>query len=139
MTLTYDQAKNEIQKVLYDAWNTTGYQIHFEEVYKERSANKDPWAVSQMRHYSGRQTTLCNADGEKRFTRQGVLTVQIFVPGGKGLSTAYNLGKVVSDAFEGVSNSSGVWFRSVRIREVGRDGEFFQLNVIVDFQYDEIK
>jgi len=139
MSLTHQQARDEIFDVLIAAWTPTTFPIHWEEVRKQRSKDEKPWAVATLQHSAGFQSTLSGAVGSRTFTRLGFLTVQIFTPNGKGLQDAYDLAKVVSDAFEGISTPGGVWFRNVRLNEVGRDGEFFQLNVVVEFRYDEVK
>jgi hypothetical protein len=139
MSLTYQEARDEILDVFKAAWDETGYPVHYEDVRKQRSKNEDPWAVVTLQHASGFQSTLSGAEGARTFTRLGFITTQIFTPSGKGLQEAYDLGKVVSDAFEGAATPGGVWFRNVRLNEVGRDGEFFQLNVVAEFRYDEVK
>lgn len=139
MSLTHQQARDEMFDVLKAAWDTTTYDIFWEDVRKQRGKNEKPWATVTLQHASGFQSTLSGAVGSRTFTRLGFITVQIFTPNGKGLQDAYDLAKVVSDAFEGTSTPGGVWFRNVRLNEVGRDGEFFQLNVIVEFRYDEVK
>lgn len=140
-SLTYQQAKDEMFDVFKAAWDTTKYadRVHYEDVYKPRGKNDDPWATVTLQHASGYQSTLSGAIGSRTFTRTGFITVQVFTPTGKGLQEAYELARVVSDAFEGTSTPGGVWFRNVRLNEVGRDGEFFQLNVVIEFRYDEIK
>jgi hypothetical protein len=90
-------------------------------------------------HVDGFQATLKSPTGQATYRRTGLLTVQIFVASGSGLQTTYDLVKVVADAFEGKSASGGLWFRDVRVREVGRDGAFRQTNVIIEFDYDEVK
>lgn len=139
MSLTHQQARDEMFDVFKAAWDTTGYPVHFEDVRKQRSKDEEPWAVVTLQHASGFQSTLSGAEGTRTFARLGFITVQIFTPNGKGLQEAYDLAKVVSDAFEGISTPGGVWFRNVRLNEVGRDGEFFQLNVVIEFRYDEVK
>ena len=50
------------------------------------------------------------------------------------------LATIVKDAFEGVATSPGrVLFRNVRYNEVGQDGQWFQQNVLADFEYDEVR
>lgn len=139
MTLTYQQAKDEMFAIFKTAWDTTGYPVHYQDVKTERADTEEPWSAIFIQHTAGAQTTLSGAVGTRTFSRVGILTVQIFTPVGNGLQDSYDLAKVVSDAFEGTSSPGGVWFRNVRLNEVGRDGEFFQLNVIVEFNYDEIK
>lgn len=139
MSLTYQQARDEMFSVFKTAWDATGYPVHYEDVYKPRSKDEKPWATVTLKHASGFQSTLSGVTGSKTFTRLGFITTQIFVPTGKGLQEAYDLAKVISDAFEGTSTPGGVWFSNVTLNEVGREGEFFQLNVVIEFRYDEIK
>jgi hypothetical protein len=87
----------------------------------------------------GNQASLANDGGRRRWERTGLVTVQIFVPAGEGLSEAYSLAKTVADAYEGTTTASGVWFRNVRVNEVGADGAWFQVNALIEFIYDEIK
>lgn len=139
MSLTYAQAVDEISAIFKTAWDTTGHDAFYESVKKSRGSNSDPWAVVTLRHAAGFQATLAGDTGTRTYRRQGDLTIQIFIVAGKGLQEFYNLAKVVSDAYEGSASPGGVWFRNIRINEVGRDGEFHQNNVKIDFEYDEIK
>jgi len=139
MSLTYQEARDEIFALFKTAWDTTGYPAHYQDVRKQRAKDDDPWAVVTLQHSAGFQATLSGAQGARTFARLGFVTVQIFTPNGKGLQEAYDLSKVVSDAFEGASTPGGVWFRNVRLNEVGRDGKFHQINVVAEFRYDEVK
>jgi len=98
-----------------------------------------PYARITMRHNVMDQRTLGNS-GNRRFRRFGVITVQVFTLSNKGLATADVFAKVALDAFEGQSTApTEIHFRNARINEVGEDGPWFQTNVLVDFDYDEIK
>ena len=139
MSLTYNEAKDEIFSLFKAAWDMTGHPVHWQEVKKSRSKSEDAFAMISIRHAAGFQSTLGSSVGTTRFSRIGFTTIQIFVAAGKGLQEAYVLAKVASDAFEGVSTPGGVWFRNLRLNEVGKNGQFFQLNVVAEFNYDEIK
>ena len=139
MSLTFAQANDQILTVFKTAWDATTYQAFYESVRDQREDGTDPWAEVYLRHTAGRQATLSSASGSRMFRREGTLSVRIHTVQGNGLQTAYGLAKVVSDAFEGSSTTGGVWFRDVRINEVGRDGEFHITDVLIDFEYDEIK
>ncbi len=92
-----------------------------------------------MRHNVMDQRTLGNT-GNRRFRRFGVITVQIFTLSNQGLATADVFAKIALDAFEGQSTApTEIHFRNAMINEVGEDGPWFQTNVLVDFDYDEIK
>lgn len=140
MTGTLNQANIDVLTIFKTAWDATGFPALYENVPGEPPKTQTPWARIVLRHSGGGQGSLSGALGQQRWDRNGVLIVQVFVPNGEGLSQAYSLAKIVLDAYEGVSSPlRGVWFRNARINEVGSDGEWFQVNVLVDFVYEEIK
>jgi hypothetical protein len=136
--MTFEEAVDDIQAMLTTAWSATGHMIFYESVREQREDDNTAWAASVIRHAGGSQRTIGGL-GYRQFARTGVLIVQIFTPIGNGLQESYQLAKVVTDAFEGKSSPLGVWFRKVAIREVGKDGMFQQLNVTVEFEYNEVK
>ena len=140
MSATYDTANDEILAFFKTAWDTTGLLALYENVAGTKPPTQAAWARVTVRHGPGGQTALTGSLGTNRFDRTGLVTVQIFIPNGQGLSQGYSLGKVVTDAFEGKSTASAVWFRNVTPpNEIGASGEWFQLNVTIGFEYDEIK
>ncbi len=140
MTATFDQANNEILALFKTAWDTTGFIALYENLEGAKPITQVAHAKVTVRYGKGGQVSLANGAGNKRFERNGILTVQIFIPNGQGLSQGYTLGKTVTDAFEGKSTSPGnVWFRNVHLKPIGPDGEWYQLNAIVEFLYDEVK
>jgi len=143
MSLTRKQAIDEICTVFKTAWDTTGHgaRVKYQNVGETSTppSGQDPWARVVIRHSTSGQVSLAGAVGTRRFSRTGLITVQIMEVVGQGLSAATDLPKIVQDAFEGVSTPGGVWFRDVAINEVGPDGDFFQTNVVAYFEYDEIK
>ena len=143
MSLTRKEAIDEILGLFKTAWDTTGHgtRVKYDNVGKKSMppAGQDPWARVVLRHTSASQVSLSGAVGTRRFQRNGILTIQVFEPPGKGLSGATDLPKIIQDAFEGVETASGVWFRDVTVNEIGPDGDFFQTNIVAFFEYDEVK
>lgn len=139
MTATYSEARDEIFSVIKTAWDTTGFLMAWPDKDFEKPTGRDPWARTTLRHTDGNQSTLANHNGLQRFKRDGVLTIQIFTPIGEGLSRSYDLSKIISDALEGTTTTKGVWFRNVRLNEIGSDAPWFQVNVNSDFSYEELK
>jgi hypothetical protein len=139
MSLTYEQAVDEIHELWQAAWEETGYDFFYDEIADDRSATNDPFAYFMVRHSLGQQASISGGNGFAMYERRGNAITQIFTPTAKGLPERYQLSKVVSDAFEGKSTPGGVWFRNLRINEIGREGQFFQTNVTVEFLYDETK
>lgn len=138
MSLTYKQAIDDIQTIFLNTITPSGVQVHWENVRDQRDLSEDPWIQFVIRHASGRQASLGGVGG-RDFERQGTAVAAIFVPIGKGLSESYDIAKTVADAYEGVTSPNGVWFRNVRIQEIGRDGEFHQTQVLAEFEYYETK
>ena len=138
MTLTYAQANDEILALLKAVWDPTGHKLFYEDVRDQREEDQSPWAMVVVRHAAGQQDSL-GGRGRRSFLRLGVAIITNHAPSGSGLSNAYALAKVVADAYEGVSSPNGVWFRNVRVNELGRFGTFFQTTVLVDFEYTETK
>ena len=145
MTATPTQARDDLYELVTTAWGDNG-PIDYED--KPRSSDEDPipptevtsWLRVQMRHTTGRQATLSNEIGSRRFRRTGVFTVQVFCPMGTSLRETEELSKLINDALEGMATPHGVLLRNVRMNEVGSsNGHWFQTNVIADFEYDEVK
>lgn len=99
-----------------------------------------PYATHTIRHAKSQQITF-GPPGQRRFLRPGVIAVQVFTPlaNSQGLSLAEKLAIIARDAYEGKATTGGIWFRNARINEVGPDGTWYQQNMVVEFEYDEIK
>lgn len=96
------------------------------------------WARFTILHGGSDQHSF-GGEGERTFTREGRLMVQIFVPAGKrGLEEATTLAMVAANAYEG-KTLGGVRFYRVGSKTVGQDGPWFQVNVSADFEFDEVK
>jgi len=63
----------------------------------------------------------------------------VHVPRGRGFALADQLSKIAADAYEGQASPGGVWFRDVRVNEVPGQAGWYQVNVLVEFSYDEQK
>jgi len=144
--LTFTEARDEIHTLFKTAWDagaeTAGKVVLYADsktqVPKTDDADDNPdlWAKITIQHNGGSQATL---GGNRCFNRFGVVTVQIFTPLGTGLSLGDNVYKIVVDAYEGKTTPGGVWFRNVAVNEVGPEGEWYQTNIIADFEYEEQK
>lgn len=146
MTATFKEASDAMQSKFKTAWDASATNpdyVDYENVPVANGITLPPdanisWARVTIRNVTGNQESFSRYTGQRRFRRAGVMTVQIFIPLGTGLSELYSLGKIVTDAFQSGSTTNQVWFRNVRLNEVGSDGEFYQGNVLIDFVYSEI-
>lgn len=136
MTLT--EARNAMFDIFYTGvWQATGYKVKWPDLPEFKPTDDIPWARVHLLHQNGGQGSLSGDLGAKRWDRAGVLTIQIFTPIGTGLSEGYNMAQNVLTAYEGTAIQS-LWFRNARIREAPSDGAFNQINVVIDFEYDEV-
>ncbi len=146
---TFDSARDEIFSMFRTYWNAQTpalnagqpIRVEWQGVDSQTPPPADkPWARITIRHAISQQSTF-GPSGARRFTRSGLVTVQVFTPlvAGGGLSLAEKCAIIARDAFEGRSTASGIWFRNARIQEVGRDGAWQQMNITAEFVYDELR
>lgn len=135
-------ARDEILAFFRTAWTANGESssvpVLWDDVKGEIPANT-AWARVTVQHASGEQATLSDHVGNRKFRREGLVTIQVFTQFGQGLRKADVLGKIAADAFEGKATQNQIWFRDVTVNEIGQSGDWFQTNVLVSFIYDEIK
>jgi hypothetical protein len=149
--MTHLEAQSELLKMFNDAWVASAGLVmggSVPVVYWPGEETKSPPAVEfafakvSLQHVTGRQATLSNANGVTRFRRTGLLIIQCFVPlsSPDPVGTVTSLGRVALSPFEGKSSPNGIWFRNCRLTEVGptSDGRY-QLNIVVEFTYDELR
>lgn len=141
-SLTLTEARDDMLKMVRDAWLAGGYadaNLIYDDKEGSIPATQTTWARVTVRHEEGRQSSLSGGLGSQKYLRTGTLFVQIFEPSGEGLSSIDLSAKIIMDAFEGKASPNGVWFRNVTFQEIGPDGNFFNGNVTIDFEYDELK
>lgn len=151
MSLTAAQARDEMSARFYDDWRSKvplAYSGGVPQVVWDGTADADdkgpradrPWARVTIAHNVAPQRTF-GEPGSRRFERLGLITVQVFVPLAleDSVALAEALGTIARDAFEGKSTPGGVWFRNARLQEVGPDSPWWQLNIVTDFVYEELK
>lgn len=144
MSCTFNEARDHMLKVFKDAWDTTG----FPAVYPGKAEDPDNggdtpsanvWARATIRHADGFQSSLTGPlEQIKRHTNIGVVIIQVFGKIGDGSVAAYEAAQLVATAYR-TSRDNPVWFRRVRINEIGSRGPYSQVNVLVDFSYDTIE
>jgi hypothetical protein len=143
---TYRQATDEMLGLFRTAWLANAGAVNGGTVppvlYPHTDDGTIPttagaWCRVAINHETGLQRTLGRPAG-RQFEHSGTLFVQVFAPqiGGTGYDLAQALADVARAAFEGKS-TAGVWFRNVRINEIGPDGPFYQINIAADFQWSQ--
>jgi len=137
------QARDEMLAKFLEAWLANEVSAALPVIYGDVVGdipNSGAWARISVRHNIGGAATLGGEVGNRRFRHEGLVMVQVFTEHGKGQVDSDTLAEIAKDAFEGEVTSPGrVIFRNVRINEVGLDGQWFQVNVFAEFEYDVIK
>lgn len=87
----------------------------------------------------GRLPPLVGEVGNRRYTADGILTVEIYALSGDGRTLAQQLGMAVLSAYRGKRTPGGVWFRRERVVDVGPDGNWWHVNAIIEYQYDTMQ
>lgn len=134
--MTTQEAIDAMCKVFLDVWGTDN-PIVWSDFNARPATQNTPWARVILRHVDGRQSSLAGGLGTQRYDSSGVLTAQIFTPVGRGQTECYELATKVRNAFQDAKLD--VWFRNVRLNERGASGNFNQIDVRMDFIYDEVR
>jgi len=133
--MTPDQARDIILGVFKAAWDPR--PAVYDDVPGTIPTGEIVWARATIRHATASQT-LAGEVGTRRFTEEGTVIVQVFAPVGDGSTACYAAAREVQNAFRDARNSD-VWFRDVRMNEVGTEGAFVQINVLATFSYDDVR
>jgi len=134
--MNIEQARDFIYGVFLPVWGTV-YPVVWGDLPANPPASETPWAGVKLLHLGGGQASLSGETGSRRFNRRGILRISISVPAGGGQTKAYQLAQLVANAYEDAKLD--VWFRNIRIKEVGASGAFEQIDVLADFSYDEVR
>ncbi len=96
------------------------------------------WCRVTVQTVRSEQRSISMTDGLRRYETEGLLTVEIYVPTSSGSGLAYRLVQVALNAFRGSETAHGVTFRNARPREIGNDGNWFRVDALVEFSFDEV-
>lgn len=133
------------------AWATTGFPIAYTDVPisdelaamiqgESGGLPLQPWARATIRTANRKQKSFGAGTGDARmFEESGVAFFEVYCPTGQGLKQSYQLCEIVKNAFEGVSELNGVWYRDPYISEAGTEGVFSHTNVIVEWVSQEFR
>lgn len=137
--ISMSQAMQEIEAKFRAVWSPRKCDYPGSDFDIKTDVTKDDtWARYTIQHVTGNQASLANVIGKKRFDRGGTIIIQVFTPLNNGVLIAYDAAEIVVGAYEGKSTPSGAWFRNVRINEVDNNDLWQQVNVLIDFTYDQI-
>ncbi|MHA1812690.1 MAG: hypothetical protein ACTSYX_04560 [Candidatus Thorarchaeota archaeon] len=148
MIETHEQAFDEMNTMLFDAWEadsaTAEIPIVWGNVAPDKQGGADPFDNPQpyLRvetiHADSRTASLKGPSGARR-EYNGSLVALLHIQADKGAIHALPLISVASDAFTGTKSPGGVWFRNPRINSIGPQGTWYVTALTVTFIYDLIR
>lgn len=130
---TLDQAKDEVLTAFFTAWSLQAIPpvVYFDGLPDPaRPLPGHPWAQVVIRHVSGRRVTF----QPSHFEHTGIVTIAVY---GIDRDDGQTRAEVARDAFEGQCTPGGVWFRDVKVVEVGADDAWYHWNVLAEFRWEE--
>lgn len=151
MTVNYPQATDEINKLFNDAWTSgapslTTYVPEIRWYGNEKAAlpnGSQFWVRHSIQNVSEEQTTVSTCEGrpgQTRYTGYGLVFMQLFCP--KSIANSLFLGRqlamVAKNAYRSKKTDGGVWFRNFRINELDAEEPYYRLNIIGEYEYDEL-
>ena len=142
MSLSAEAAAVEIRNTVYGFWNagppTQGVKFIFPDKEDGRPTDgTSPWAELAFSD-SLSQVGGFAAEGQRRlYERFGTLTLAIYTPRGDGYTLGHSLARVVTEGLEAYCSSNGVIFRKVLAARIGRSGNYSQINVTAEYEYNE--
>lgn len=149
--IEYNLAVDEMSALFKNAWNagTTMIAGYVPEVrwLGNEIAVKPPsgkyWARFSTQNLTEEQATLSNcveAPGSKHYTSSGLVFIQLFAP--KSVNGSFTVLRLLAilarSAFRGKTTPGKVWFRNVRINEISPENEFYRINVVAEYEFDEV-
>lgn len=133
--MTPTEARNEIMKRYLD--NFTGQFPIAVDNKKFDKPDGVKWVRLTIKFNSGNQDSL-GRENNRKFTKQGLIFVQVFTPSNKGTDDNDDLCNSSLNLLDGV-RINDLWLYRGRIKTIGSDGEFYQQNVVVEFEFENIR
>ena len=147
MTTTYTDAPDEIFALYKAAVDTNGPLIVGyvpETVYQgvdkgEKTPLDKFWQMAQVQTVDEEQTTF-RSSSAKRYTTYGFALFQLFAPRNDAESwlKLKEFAKAIRNGFRGKTTPGHIVFRNARCQELTPEDTFHRINVVVEFEYDEI-
>lgn len=133
--MTPSEARNEIMKRYLNEF-TGQFPIALDNKKLEKPDGVK-WVRLNIQFNDGNQDSLGQPTNRK-FVKQGLIFVQVFTPANKGTNENDDLCKDSLELLDGV-RLNNLWMYNGRISTIGSDGEFYQQNVVVEFEFENIR
>jgi len=145
--LDYVTARNQIFGQLNSAKPGIQTLLGYEPTYVYQGVDKEPtpavdklWMRLSQQTVLEEQATLAGNDLKRRYTTRGLLFVQVFIP--RARPQDYAFGVAVADlvlkAYRGKQTVDCMTFTNVRRQELPPETAWNRINVVAEYDYQEI-
>jgi len=109
-------------------------------VYKEPVNPSVHWGQVSIQSVMSSQTAFGSGNKQRRYTEDGLIFIQLFAPKSEieGAEQQDQLAHIMRAAFRGRSVPGKIWFRNARINDLDPEDEMLRLNVVAEYEYNEI-
>lgn len=129
-------ARETVYQRFEDIWGaTTAYTFGNEQFSPPSDAF---WVRLAVQHFTGNQESLGGA-GNRKFSRAGQISIQLFSPLNSGMDTIDGYVHTLRAIFEGETLTGAIRCTDANAFEVGVSNGWFQVNIDIAFEYEEIK
>ncbi len=133
---TLAEARNAVEQRWLDNWTLTPF-VFENEANDTLYSGKVAWTRVVYRNTAGGQETLGRPTNRK-YKRDASVMLSFFTPADMGLTESATLAQAGLALYEGVT-FDGLFFNDGVVQEIGPDGRWYQTNVEVFSDYQEIK
>lgn len=144
MPCDFETARTETMTLLNDKWVASvaaAVPITWPNVKKKKSGSQQgttndapAWARFTMQYASGEGRSI----GAGLWRLRGIIRFEIYVPQGENDRLALQYAKIAANAFRKKTTASGVSFFNVRPEQQGNDSLWYRVDVLSEFQHDEV-
>ncbi|MES0340681.1 MAG: phage tail terminator-like protein [Candidatus Humimicrobiaceae bacterium] len=97
----------------------------------------EEWVRLTVNFNDGFQDSLGTA-GNRKYLKSGMIFIQVFFPMNKGTDNSDTLAEDSANLFDGF-RIQDLWMFNGRVKTIGSDGEFYQQNAVIDFEYENVR
>ena len=136
--MSIDEAREILYQLWATEWGTTTAYVFGNEGSSDLDEGEDPFASVSVVEVGGGQRTL-GGDGLRRFKRDILIVVALYVPKDAGMSQSGTLANAARDVFESKTTSQ-VYTNDARVIDVGiSDDKWKRTNVEIDGWFEDTK
>lgn len=139
--MKYLEARDAIFTI-FKTWadaQTPVIPIAWPDVPFDKDSVKTSFLQVAVKHATGAQQAFVGGTTPaKVWGRAGVASATVCTPIARGLRVGYTLAQGLTDSIQS-SVDSVVWFRNVRIRELGSEGGYERVQVLFNFEYTDLQ